>query len=229
MNILIIEDDEIWQYKIRTMLAEFEANISVADSIKVAQNTLRSVVPDIVISDVVLTDGESFTFFMGLKRSYPIVFVTNYPKEFYLQQSLGLDNAHFLIKPFHALTLQGLVKKLLPQPSDPEKQKGIYVWGKYKQKILIPFERVIYIKSDRNYTEIYTKERTFTQKVSIGKLKHELNEHFVQIHRCFIVNIHFVQRVDITNKSVVVNSDFLPLGRSYKSTFIQKLTEIRGE
>lgn len=231
MTILIIEDDEVWQHKIRIMLAAFEADIIVADNIETAQNTLKSVEPNLVISDVILPDGEAFTLFMGLKRSYPIVFVTNYPKEFYLRQSLGLECTYFLVKPFHVLTLQGLVKKLLPQPSSQEKQpeKGIHVWGKYKQKILIPFDHVMYIKSDRNYTEIYTKERNFTQKVALGKLKFELADFFVQVHRRFVVNVHFVQRVDITNKKIVTNGEFLPLGRSYQKMFIEKLTELRGE
>ncbi len=232
MNILIIEDDEVWQHKIRMMLAEFDANIFIVDSITTAQNSLKTLMPNLIVSDVVLPDGEIFALFAGLNNSYPIIFMTNYPKDFYLQQALVLNNAHFLVKPFHSLTFQGLVKKLLydeSQKADPINSiLGIYIWGKYNQKVLIPYTKMAFIKSDRNYSAIYTRERSYLRKISLMKLKNELNHHFIQIHRSYIVNIDFVQRVELAKKKLIINGEPLPLGRSYQNNLIKKLTELKG-
>lgn len=234
MTILVIEDDEVWQLKIRMMLGELDAKIIMADSIAAAKHQLETSTPSLVVADVVLPDGASFDLFIGVRRSYPILFVTNYPKDLYLNKALDLDNSHFIVKPFHPLTFQGVIRRFFSnqsppdtRPNPPTQEVGIHVWGKYRQKILLPFHQIVYIKSDRNYTEIYTKERSFTQKRALLEVRKDLNQQFIQIHRSYVVNLDFVQRID-SDRKVVISGEALPLGRSYQNHFFEKLTRVKG-
>lgn len=73
MNILIIEDDEVWQQQLHLMLDELpDSQIYFSTDLTDARVKLEAYPPHLVIADVVLPDGLSFELFQRPDRTYPI-------------------------------------------------------------------------------------------------------------------------------------------------------------
>lgn len=113
MNILIIEDEELAVSKLKKTLAEIapEANIvGVTDSIN------RSVIwleqnqhPDIILSDIELTDGQSFEIFRKTTVDSMLIFTTSYDE--FAMQAFKLNSIDYLLKPVQKDELKAALEK----------------------------------------------------------------------------------------------------------------------
>ncbi|WP_428668336.1 LytR/AlgR family response regulator transcription factor [Runella sp.] len=229
MHFLIIEDDPIWQLKIPMMLEELpNVNLEIVETCQAAELVLAQSTPDIVLADISLPDGISLELFKKFKPDYPILFLTGFAQDEYLQQALAIPNTTFLVKPFHRLTLLGAIKNVLRTDptsslnSSPAPQReGIWVNGKYRQKILLPFKDIIYIEGEGNYVTIHTVDRHYVLKSSLRKILANLNNHFIQIQKKFILNKNFINRIDISAGKVNVKGNILSIGRAFQKDLLE--------
>ncbi|MFN8344664.1 MAG: LytTR family DNA-binding domain-containing protein [Spirosomataceae bacterium] len=234
MDFLIIDNDPVWQLKIQMMLSDFQnAGIEKVDTIQAATLFLTKHTPDLVLTDVVLPDGLSFDLLETIAPTYPVVFFTEFPDEIYFRRAHSFSNATFLIKPFHRFTLQSAVNcitdkvQLLNKTNvKPLREEGIWVTGKYRQKIMVPFKEIIYIEGEGNYITIHTAaERQYVMKTSLRKLAELLDNQFVQIHRGFIINRNFIHRIDIMTGEVNVKGVMLPIGRTFQKHLLTVVSQ----
>jgi len=81
---------------------------------------------------------------------------------------------------------------------------------------------ILYLESDRNYITVVTK----TQKLSyIDSLKNWMEklpeQQFIQIHKSYIINSGCVDK--ISGNELYVNTNRLPIGRTYKQELLKRL------
>lgn len=229
MDILIIEDDVIWQQQLELMLDVLpQVRLDFAVTLEEARSKLIARPPDLVIADVLLTDGISFELFHNLSSSYPIIFITSYASQQFLDQSYQLPDSIFIVKPFHGLSLIAAIKTMMKRQtaSVPNTGKHLEVLGKFKQKISLSYDTILYIEADGNYMKIATADRIYSHKSSLKNLTEALDDRFLQIHKSFIVNTTFVKRLDLTVGIVVTQGKALPVGRAYRRQTIEQLTKI---
>jgi DNA-binding LytR/AlgR family response regulator len=222
-TLLIIEDDPVWQLKLQMMVDVFKpSQVIVVQSLEEASKFLSELIPDLVLCDVVLPDGFGFSLFRNQPRSFPVVFLTSHPEDHYLNEAFALQRTSFLIKPFHSLSLQSVIYSLLPKsPLERFVPKGIYVMGKFRKKVFVNYESIVSIEADGNYIHVHTTHRNYTMKHSLRKLIEELDVRFVQIQKAFIVNIHFINRIDLASSEVIANGRAIPLGRAYRQGLLE--------
>lgn len=229
MDILIIEDDEVWQQQLMMMLDTLpEVQMDFTPTLEEARQKLLAHSPHLVISDIILSDGVAFQLFNEPTRSYPIIFMTAHASHQFLNQSLQPPNSTFLVKPFHELTLIAAIRSLVKTETIPEpnKLRQLEVLGKFKQKISLSYEAILYIEADGNYMKVYTADRVYSYKSSLKNLTAALDERFLQIHKSFIVNTVFIKRMDLTAGIVVTQGKTLPIGRAYRRNTVARLTKI---
>ena len=88
---------------------------------------------------------------------------------------------------------------------------------------LKPLE-ILWVSSEGNYAHIHTKEKQFTNRISLASLLKLLPaQDFIKIHKCYIVQIDAIEHIDKAKNEMVVNGKTLPIGRSYKSTLLSGL------
>jgi two-component system response regulator LytT len=225
MRVLIIEDDVLWQMKIQVMLQELAVcQITIADSIADAQRAINQSDFDMIVSDVVLPDGLSTDFFTTVQLNVPIIFVTSFGEYEYYKQSSAIVFSAFLVKPFHALTLHSTINILKKQYSNTATQSlknGISIIGKYGQHETVLLSNIYLIKVEGNYSIIYTEAQKYVLKISLKKLILQLNDNFIQIHKSAVINIDFMERIDIPNGCVYVHGQVVDLGRAFSKQFVQ--------
>jgi two-component system LytT family response regulator len=113
MNILIIEDEPVAAQRIGEMVQEnvTDANIiGLCDSIEESVKFFREQpMPDLVLMDIELSDGQSFEIFEEVRVSCPVIFTTAYD-EFALR-AFQVHSIDYLLKPIQVEDLKRAIKK----------------------------------------------------------------------------------------------------------------------
>ena len=102
MNILFLEDEELAANKVKALLAAyFDENLtitwvkSVQDGVKYL---LNNEMPDLIISDIELLDGNAFSLYENYSVTCPIIFATAYDQ--FLLKAFQTNGIAYLLKPF---------------------------------------------------------------------------------------------------------------------------------
>lgn len=87
-----------------------------------------------------------------------------------------------------------------------------------KSKAIINTSKILYIKSDGHYAEIFLedKEKPEIERSSLSNLAEQLpSKDFIRIHKSYIVNIHKIKIINST-QLMVSNGEWIKLSRTYK-------------
>ncbi|SOD90695.1 LytR/AlgR family response regulator transcription factor [Spirosoma fluviale] len=228
MTILLLEADPIWQLKLRMILEEFtDTAIVLVTTLQEASDFLNHSTPDAVIANVELDGLLSFQLFADVSRTYPIIFITGQPDDSHLRQSLSLSNAGLLVKPFHAYTLVSALETRLNQNKASvfknESSKTLSVIGKHRQTLQLPLSKIIYIEAEGNYAIIYQDNTKHSVKRALHTIVPELDMSFGRVHKSFIINFGFVNRVNLTEKYINLNGQKIPIGRKYRQEVLSRI------
>ena len=227
MKVLLIEDEPIWQIKIRMILEELcWEMVAIVSTIAEIPTALAAHKPDLILSDIVLNQTNVFSFFSKISTlTTPIVFISNFASEENYAQVKAMPAAVLIIKPFHTLTLKSTVDLLMNnQPSRQQTHGGgIWVRGKHNLKIWLREEQICWIQSSGNYLFIQTEPTKYAIKGSLNKVQPNFSPHFIQIHRAYLINAQFIQKVDLQRAVIQINDQLLPISRTCKEQVISFL------
>lgn len=113
MKVIVIEDEPLVAKEMVNMIGKIDGSIEVLailDSVKNAVNWLENnPQPDLIFSDIQLSDGTSFDIFGQVKSTVPIVFTTAYSE--YTLRAFKLNSIDYLLKPIEAEDLEKTIAK----------------------------------------------------------------------------------------------------------------------
>ena len=113
MKILIIEDEDLAVSKLKKMLTDIVPEaivVGVTDSISGTLLWLdNNEHPDIILSDIELTDGHSFEIFRNKNVESMLIFTTSYDE--YAMQAFKLNSIDYLLKPIQKEDLKAAIDK----------------------------------------------------------------------------------------------------------------------
>lgn len=221
MNILLIDDDPIWLIKLDLMLEEIGLkNIQKCSAIIEAEKIIETDWVDLIITDVVLDDELVFKIKpLLVTKKIPCIFISAAPIENNYDLAKTITNSRFLIKPFHYLTLKSTIESLVTTLNDDnQKEKGLLITAKFKQKIIIKFEDILWLEAERNYTIIcILNQKKHVIKKALIQVATELDKRFLQVHRSIIVNTDYITKITFMEDKIYINGNHLKIGRSFKS------------
>ena len=233
INVIIVEDslgyrtfliDALNSFGYYNIISAFENAQSVRQYLQQPQN-----IPDLIIMDIKL-NGSATGIDLATqieKYNIPIIFVTQYADDDYYKQVEILPYYAFIIKPFHPLTLDAAIKNLLKMVVHKPNFGLEFKQGSTLR--FIEFSEMIYLETEGNYTKVVANDKKYMYKISLVKILPLLKGEFlVRIHRNFIVNLMAVEKVDYKKMEVVTKSIVLPLGRSFRKEFEEKLHTYYG-
>ena len=231
MKILLIEDDLIWQIKIKEILYMIQADykVDVSSNIEDSLLYLKSTIPDLIISDVILEDNLVFDLFDHTEyKNIPFIFMTiSENEEFYLK-SKDIINALYLVKPFKLLSLKSAMDTLMQNQSRKlgKSPQGIPVRGKNNERIVLKPVDII-IESESNYCILKTRKNRFVIKASLKKIYEDLGYEVIQIHKKYLVNTSYISKLNLPKMEVFTEIGVYPIGRKYKPNLFEYLNEKR--
>lgn len=197
---------------------------------------LKDQVVDVIFLDIHLPKISGIEFLKILPSKPKIIFTTAFSE--YALQGYELDVVDYLLKPFSFERFVKAVSKVVYQqenssappsiiPTNPSVVKDPFLFvktGKDYQKIDI--NAIQFIKSDGDYTHLFlTKGKHLVShplKYWIDKLDTSI---FCQIHKSYLVNVQHISKV--TGNQVYIKDNLLPIGRTYRESFISNY--LKGE
>jgi DNA-binding LytR/AlgR family response regulator len=85
--------------------------------------------------------------------------------------------------------------------------------------VRISVDDIRYIEGMSEYVKIFfDTQKPITALLSMKKLEEQLPQHFMRIHRSYIVNLQKIQEVN-KNRVVLDADTYLPIGDLYREAF----------
>lgn len=227
-KIYIVEDQGVTRTALESTLenAGYEISGSSATAEK-AWMELQQSDTDLVLIDFGLKGAKTGTW-LGLKVGQqlliPFIFITAYGSDEFLAKIMKTKPAGYIMKPFNKPTLLSNIKIALEHfgKKDNESENENFVFLKTKSGIMrFEEDNILYIKSERNYLNIYTKRKYFKTRDKLEDLLKQMNfKNLYRIHRRYAVNINHVDKID--TGEVKVNEVILPMSKSFDAErFVQ--------
>lgn len=242
IKIIVVEDEMIIAAKVSMYLTELGYEVAgIFTSAGEVLHFLEVYSSDIALVDIQLKgsmDGIALASILQAQHSVPVIFLTANSDDATFDRAKETQPYAFLSKPLNKLDLRRTLELAVSHMSSNNKEKTtslqqhedvtlpdrIFVHsGEKKVKILL--DEILYVKAERNYCCIITKEKEYLLSIPMKTLEKQLStEQFQRIHRSFIVNLKHVEEVD--DYSVVVDKKTLALSKSYQKQFLQRIKSI---
>jgi two-component system LytT family response regulator len=221
MNVIAI-DDEPQALNIIGMLAEkvpfLRLQASFTDAME-ALVYLQSNPVDLVLLDIQMPDISGLDWVRGLTDPPLIIFTTAYSE--YAAESYDLQAVDYLVKP---ISFNRFLKAVNRAAQVRQQERPTYTFVKSgHQYVRIDFDQLLYVQGAANYVDFYTQQSRVTVRMKLGEAVELLPDNFAQIHRSYLVNLQYVQRVE--HNHVVLGDTQLTIGKAYRDGFMQKLGE----
>ena len=195
--------------------------------------------PDVILMDINLKgelDGVETAKRIQHEHYIPIIYITANADEVNFNRAKDTKPQAFISKPFKKLDLQRAVELTLSRIKDNEKKgstprvapfvlsDSIFV-KHHENMVKINISDILYAEAERNYCRIYAQSKEHLLVMTLKDLDEKLpREHFIRIHRSFIINISKIDEVG--NTHVVVAKKIIPLSKSYREELLKRLHTI---
>ncbi|MFZ6010555.1 MAG: LytR/AlgR family response regulator transcription factor [Bacteroidota bacterium] len=226
MKVVIIEDEPLVARDLENLLKKVEPAVNilkVLSSVEAAKKWFtNNTPPDLILSDIQLSDGISFDIYENLHLTCPIIFTTAFDD--YAIRAFKLNSIDYLLKPIDAQELSAALTKYKSLSTEnilAEQLKTLIGnWGqpphkKYKERFLtlhrntlipVTHNDIAYFhKEELIYLQTVSNERYISEHQTMDEIESLINpETFFRVNRQFIIHIQSVGRVKTTHKGLTV-------------------------
>ena len=154
-----------------------------------------------------------------------IIFVTNISQ--YAINGYEVDAVDYILKPVSYYDFSMKFHRTVAKAAQKKEHIIKIDTAEGSRKLRLP--ALVYVEVLSHYLYFHTTKRDYRSRGNISDVEKELEKYnFVRIHRSYIVNLRYVNKV--LSKEVTVGEKVLPVSRNYKDKLKEEyLKYIRGE
>ena len=214
LRVAIADDEAPARSRIRDLLEDCAATLALEIVGEAANGRslielLQRTPADVVLLDIRMPEMDSMEAAQHIAKmpdAPSIIFTTAY--DAYALQAFELHAIDYLVKPIRLRRLHDAlarVRSITPLRLDvlqqiaPEPRKHLSVQERGRV-VLVPVDKIIYMRAELKYVTIRTAEREFLLEESLTRLEQEFRERFVRIHRSCLVARDFVDAFERGNE-----------------------------
>ncbi len=243
MKCLIVEDETLAADHLNYLLSNYHPNIEVigrTDSVKSTVEWLKQYHVDLILMDVHLNDGISFSIFEQLHITTPIIFCTAY--DTFAIQAFAVNSISYLLKPIDIDELNKALNKLYLLQEEHSKIKPGYTEltpnkGEFNQRFLINHgnqliallpNQIAYIYTSNKTVIIVTKDnKQYSFDATLDHMEKKLNpKSFFRINRQFILQLDAISKMENETRGRV-RIETTPLSKEEMIVSIDRSTEFK--
>ncbi len=227
MRILIIEDEPNATERLEKLICEVAPEKQVVGRCKSIRQTIQwlneNEYPDLILSDVQLSDGLSFEIFRQLEKKVPVIFISAYNT--YAIDAFKAEGLHYLLKPVKKQELKEAIQRYDYNYNQLKRSGGVIkndagyssAPRQYQERFIIHVGSQIKLIQDSEIAYLYTENKT-VYIVTFDKQKYSMDSTlesfekmlnpklFFRINRQFIVQLKAIvkmvpaskQRIELT-------------------------------
>ncbi|MCK9422332.1 MAG: LytTR family DNA-binding domain-containing protein [Bacteroidales bacterium] len=218
LRTILVDDEQPARNVIKHYLKDI-AEIEVIGEFQDGFSGLKAIQelkPDLVFLDVQMPKLTGLELLELLDHPPLIIFSTAYDQ--YAIKAFEMNAIDYLLKPYSkerfaqsvqkalaqsggilktGTTIENLVKSL---DENPEFLQRIAVKSRHKVSV-VPVEDIIYLEAEGDYVMIYTKDARHLKEKTMKYFESHLDPtQYIRIHRSFIVNAKFIDRIEYYDK-----------------------------
>ena len=234
IKILIVEDELLIAANTSMHLSSLGYAISgIFSNAREALKSASTSLPDIALLDIQLKgemDGIEIAQILHDQYNIPIIYLTANADDINFNRAKCTNPYAFISKPFRKLDLQRAIELTLNQINQKSPVRTdspvilsdrIFVRNSDKM-IKIFIKDILYIEADRNYCQIFSRDKKYVQVITLKEMEEKLpKEHFIRIHRSFIVNLDHLD--EVAAGYVVIARKTIPLSKSSRIELLERL------
>ncbi|MBI6121384.1 LytTR family DNA-binding domain-containing protein [Salegentibacter maritimus] len=246
VKILILEDDHASLDMISDLIrVNFkDCLVETTKTIKEAQVAFENFLPDILILDINLPDGNSMDFLENLfqkgYKNIKVIFTTAYSN--YAVKAFRLSALDFLLKPISPQDLISAIEKTIKSLKDHRyslKLETLFSNQQMKaeKKIvlktledihIIPLKDIIQAQADNNYTIFFLCDgRQILVSKSLKNFEEELQKfNFMRVHQSHLINtMHILSYQKKRHCVQLANNIAVPVAQSKRQSLLELFNE----
>lgn len=232
LKCIIIDDEPLARSLMREMLEPLEM-VQIVDECANGFEGLKSVQthqPDLIFLDVQMPKINGFEMLELIENPPAVIFVTAFDE--YAVQAFDVNAIDYLLKPIEPARLEKAIAKVAQQQAKgvvkqveqaphimlPEQTQRVVVKEQGEIKI-IPLDKILFLEAADDYVKVHTKEKYFLKYQTMSRFEQQLPaQQFVRIHRSYIVNVSFVNKIELLEKEqytvLLNNGQNVPVSKS---------------
>lgn len=231
MRCLIVDDEHLARKLIATYLEKIPDTevVGQAKNAMEAIQRLQAQPVDILFLDIQMPDLTGLELVKSLPKAPFVVFTTAYSE--HAVAGFDLDAVDYLVKPVGFERFVQAVNKVRnrmhssastsPDSVVSNEKDHFFVKVDYKL-VKVMYDQIRYIEGMREYVALHTPARRLIVYQSMKKLAEMLaSRGFFRIHKSYIVSLDHIESV--YGNTVQVAGKELPIGKSYKEAFMERL------
>ena len=225
MNCIIVDDDEMAVKSIKHCIekVDFITLVGIASCGAEALSLLEKHKEiDLVFLDIEMPDMTGIEIVKNFKLPQ-VIFITG-NKE-YAAESYDFNVTDFILKPVDFPRFLKAVQRALDIKESIKVSKSnsdeLYL-KKDTRLIRVNAKDIIYIEAMGDYVSVYTTKGRFTILSTMKSVENRLQKaDFARIHNSYIIRLDKI--VEIEDETISMGEKSLPISRTYKTAFFQKL------
>lgn len=226
IKLLIIEDEQPAAKRLWKLINELEPDATLLNTLHSVEGSIewlqQNPAPDLIFSDIQLSDGISFNIFKNKRFHAPVIFTTAYDQ--YAIEAFKVNSIDYLLKPVKKAELETAIAKFKrtiavtqPPALDIDSLLKAYSTQKkeYKKRFVVRYGEHIKTISTEEIAYFYTEDkinflttyenRRFPIDLNLDALDNNLDPAvFFRINRQFIISIHAITEMFAYSKSRVL-------------------------
>ncbi len=212
MTAIIIDDEPLARMMVKEYLQAYP-QITVVQECNDGFEGMKAIQqhkPDLIFLDIQMPKISGFEMLELIDQPPMVIFTTAF--EEYAIKAFDANAADYLLKPFSKDRFDKAIQKMMARQTNdtnsilqsalsaPHMSGRIVVKDNGKIKI-IPVGQLYYLEASDDYIKIHTAEAVYLKKKTMQFYEESLNrEEFIRIHRSYIVNSSFINRIDLAEK-----------------------------
>jgi len=233
MRCIIIED----QLPAQRILQRYIGEVEELELVETFTNPLKALhflqheQVDLIFLDIHLPKMTGMDLLKILPNRPKVIVTTAFSD--YAIEGFELDVVDYLLKPISFDRFIKSVSKVLYTPSHlPTEQQPVHLPQTIPQQsifvksdrsiIRLDIAQIIYIKSEDDFSKVFLQDKRHLLSQTLKAWEEILpSEQFCRIHKSCIVNLQFVEKIE--GNEVFTSKYRLPIGRSYRDSFLEQI------
>jgi DNA-binding LytR/AlgR family response regulator len=225
----LLVDDEHFALALLEKFVADTPGLELAGSCKSpvrAVEVLQSEVVDLLFLDIQMPILNGLNLLKSISNKPVTIFTTAYPQ--HAAEAFDLDAADYLLKPYSYERFNHAVEKaralvLLRNRDASALPEGHLTVKADRQWVKVPLAGIRYIEGWKEYVKIYLENEKIITLESLSNLEATLPaQHFLRVHKSFIVAKRQVQKME-GESLVLVGNTRIPVARARKKEVLADL------
>lgn len=238
IKVVLIDDEPLARAIVRKFLEEkpeFEIVGEANDGFE-ALKLIQTEQPDLLFLDIQMPKINGFEMLELMTESPSVIFTTAFDE--YAIKAFEVNAIDYLLKPFSEERFHTAIEKWKNSKTTKKDIANIQYFNKEDQNRIvvkdgseikiIPVSTVQYIEAYDDYVKIFTEKGYTLKKQTMNYFENALSkEHFIRIHRSYILNINELTKIESFEKNsylaILKSGARIPISRNAYSDLKSRL------